>query len=99
MRANDKIYVSEYLKDLHERVKFEVTYGHLDKRTVIPITCKDLPHPDEKLHCRYSIATEPDAAIFTLQRTREDNTALLREAETMGVTKSVGLWQELSAFP
>ena len=68
-------------------------------RTPLPYPAEDLPHPDEKLHCRYSIATEPDAAIFTLQRTREDNTALLREAETMGVTKSVGLWQELSAFP
>ena len=37
MKANDKIYVSEYLKELNERVKG----FHLDK-TVKPITCKEL---------------------------------------------------------
>lgn len=38
MRANDKIYVKEYLKDLNERVKGY----HLEKTSVKPITCKDL---------------------------------------------------------
>ena len=38
MKANDKIYVSEYLKDLNERVKG----FHLDKTSVKPITCKEL---------------------------------------------------------
>lgn len=38
MKANDKIYVSEYLKDLNERVKgFQ-----LDKTSVKTLTCKDL---------------------------------------------------------
>ena len=37
MRANDKIYVSKYLKDLNERVKG----FYLDKK-VKPITCKEL---------------------------------------------------------
>ena len=38
MKANDKIYVSEYLKDLNERVK----RYHLEKTSVKPITCKEL---------------------------------------------------------
>lgn len=38
MRANDKIYVSEYLKDLYRQVKGY----HLDKTYVKPITCKEL---------------------------------------------------------
>ena len=44
MKANDKIYVSEYLKDLNERVNGAITYGHLDKTFVKPITCKELAH-------------------------------------------------------
>lgn len=38
MKANDKIYVSEYLKQLNERVKGY----HLEKTSVKPITCKEL---------------------------------------------------------
>lgn len=39
MRANDKIYVSDYLKDLYKRVKV----FHLDKMpSVKKITCKEL---------------------------------------------------------
>ena len=38
MKANDKIYVSEYLKYLNERVKG----FHLEKKIVKLITCKEL---------------------------------------------------------
>ena len=37
MKANDKIYVSEYLKDLNRKVK-----GFHLETSVKPITCKDL---------------------------------------------------------
>ena len=42
MKANDKIYVSEYLKDLNERVNQTIIYGKLNKDYVKPITCKQL---------------------------------------------------------
>ena len=42
MKANDKIYVSEYLKDLNERVKHAVTYSNLNRDTVVMLTCKEL---------------------------------------------------------
>ena len=51
--------------------------------------------PDPRLHCRYTIETQADSAVFQLWRTREDLDALLKEAESLGVTRAIGLWQEL----
>ena len=51
--------------------------------------------PEAALHCHYRIETEADRALFTLWRTREDLEELLEEAEGLGVTTAVGLWQEL----
>ncbi len=50
---------------------------------------------DEKLHCHYWTQVLPNEARFTLWRTREDLEGLLAEAEALGVTAAVGLWQEL----
>lgn len=61
-------------------------------------TLPDLPEDgltDEKLHCRYTIETTENSAIFRLWRTYSDLDDLLAEAQTAGVTKAIGLWQEL----
>ena len=50
---------------------------------------------DKKLHCHYTIKTSADSAVFHLWRTKTDLDDLLLEAESKGVTKAVGLWQEL----
>ena len=50
---------------------------------------------DPKLHCHYTIETKEKSAGFTLWRNREDIEELLEEAETLGVTTAVGLFQEL----
>ena len=50
---------------------------------------------DETLFCHYQIEVLADRAEFSLWRTKEDLGALLDAAETFGVTKAVGLWQEL----
>jgi len=50
---------------------------------------------DHALHCHYSVQTASDGAIFRLWRTRSDLDALLAEAETLGITRAIGLWQEL----
>ncbi len=50
---------------------------------------------DDRLHCHYAIETDEASANFQLWRTREDLEALLSQAETAGVTKAIGLWQEL----
>ena len=56
-------------------------------------------HRDEKLHCHYQIHTDADSARFTLFRTLEDLDALLAEGEALGVTRAVGLYQELHGIP
>ena len=52
-------------------------------------------HRDGKLHCHYCIQPGREEVRFTLWRTREDMLSLAEEAETLGVTACVGLWQEL----
>lgn len=52
--------------------------------------------PEPELHCHYRICTDPDKATFTLFRTREDMENLLSEADALGVTRAIGLWQELA---
>lgn len=51
---------------------------------------------EENLHCHYRISIDDSCARFTLTRTRDDLDALLTEAEDLGITTAVGLWQELS---
>lgn len=50
---------------------------------------------EETLHCHYQIALSDSAANFSLWRTAEDLERLLAEAEELGVTTAVGLYQEL----
>lgn len=52
-------------------------------------------HKEPSLHCHYAISLSPHRAEFLLRRTREDLEALLAEAEQLGVTTAVGLYQEL----
>ena len=52
-------------------------------------------HGDEVLHCHYHIAVEEEQARFTLFRTQDDLKKLLEEAEELGITNAVGLFQEL----
>ena len=52
-------------------------------------------HRDEKLCCSYHVEVLKDRAEFTLFRTKEDLQDLLQEAEMLGFTKAIGLYQEL----
>lgn len=56
-------------------------------------------HADPELHCHYSVEATQDYARFRLFRTEEDLVALIGHAEEWGVSKFVGLWQELGEFP
>jgi len=63
-----------------------------------------LPYPafdgrefvDHALHCHYHMELEPEKARFFLRRTIEDEEKLLAEAEDLGITATVGLWQEFN---
>lgn len=50
---------------------------------------------DPPLNCRYRIQQEKDRALFTLWRTKDSLRSLEAAAEALGVTLTVGLWQEL----
>ena len=51
--------------------------------------------PEESLFCHHRVEVFADRAEFSLWRTREDLDALLDAAAPFGVTKAIGLWQEL----
>lgn len=53
------------------------------------------PHRDLRLCCRYRIELKPDMAVFTIQRSREDLQKLMEQAEKLGFTRAVGLYQQL----
>ena len=53
---------------------------------------------DEALCCRYTIRETPQGFVFHLGRDRACLQKLLARAEPLGVTLSVGLWQELSSL-
>jgi len=53
---------------------------------------------DDKLHCHYTIETTEKSARFTLWRTMNDLEELLAEAETLGISGTVGLYQELGRY-
>ncbi len=67
---------------------------------ITPLPFPDLEEtgfPEATLHCHYKSELREDAAIFTLWRTQENLQNLLEEAEDLGVTTAVGLYQELFA--
>ena len=53
---------------------------------------------DPRLHCQYTIETTENSAGFTLWRNLVDIQELLEEAEILGVSTTVGLFQELHRF-
>ena len=55
----------------------------------------EFPFCDSSLHCHYRVELQEEAAVFYLSRTEEDVAALLHTAESCGVEKAVGLWQEM----
>ena len=50
---------------------------------------------EESLHCHYQIIPQDKHVDFHLYRTADDLRSLLENAKTHGVTKAVGLYQEL----
>jgi len=66
----------------------------------VPFPARDLPRgifQEAALHCHYCLELTDASAVFSLTRTVKDLEALLEEAAELGVTQSVGLWQELGS--
>ena len=77
--------------------------------TVTEKGCTPLPLPyappedgsfrDENLCCHYKAEIRDQAAVFTLWRTPEDLAALLDRAAALGISRTVGLYQQLKGSP
>ena len=68
--------------------------SHYEPETPFP---DGLPvHQDEKLHCNYCIEKQPDQVRFHFHRTADDLASLLAEAQSLGITHAIGLYQELA---
>lgn len=66
--------------------------GAADSPEEIPVPEGGFSH--ETLCCHYCIRRAADSVTFTLWRTPEDNKALLKKAEGLGVVGAVGLFQQ-----
>ena len=54
---------------------------------------------DARLHCRYRTEVFSDRAEFALQRTEAELAELLAEAEALGITKAISLYQQTKKLP
>ncbi len=53
---------------------------------------------DSTLHCHYRTELQQNAALFTLERTWEDNLELAKESKRYGVIHGIGLYQEIGSI-
>ena len=53
---------------------------------------------DKNLCCHYDIESYDDHIDFTLWRTAKDLTHFIKKAENIGISRCVGLWQELQGI-
>ena len=53
-------------------------------------------HHENTLHCHYEITAQEDQVLFRLGRTGEDQLSLLEAAAQLGVSRGLGLWQEMN---
>ncbi len=75
------------------RMCWHITPNGAQKRPLEHIPAAGME--DRALCCHYRIDPSPQQADFAIWRTREDLDVLLEQAPALGVTRTVGLWQEL----
>lgn len=100
--------LADYLKPYENREIWLDAAPTCGQMIVTPAGTKYLPqvnevfaedtHFDEALHCHYKIKIEKDQIVFTLSRGIGDLAAWLEEAQSLGVSCAVGLYQELDSI-
>ena len=64
--------------------------------TSLPDYCpKHNAHEEPELHCHYEITVAEEQIVFQLGRTDKDRISLLNSIKPLGVTRALGLWQEM----
>ena len=61
----------------------------------LELSPQQLPFLDENLICRYGFKADTNQAMFTLRREKQELDMLLHRAAEMGITKAIGLYQQL----
>lgn len=57
---------------------------------------RSAPLPCPQLHCHYGIYEHTDSIDFSVERTWDDLQDLLKEANASGISRAIGLYQQLS---
>ena len=69
-------------------------YSFCEISSITPDQCQKA-YKESDLHCHYTIETSQNKVTFTLWRNSDDIQDLIQEAEQCGISKIVGLYQEL----
>ena len=99
--------LTEHLKPWNNRKIWLEAALEAAEFTITADGCKVVPLPyehhleetfiEEILHCRYRCEVDSEKIRFWLYRTIDQLEALLEEASTLGIEKSIGLYQQLCA--
>lgn len=88
-----------WLETTPEILQITVDSNGSNKVLLLPDESVPWSFEDKALCCHYRTEVFPDHARFTLQRTAEDMTHFLKEAESLGVAKAVSLYQQMKKLP
>lgn len=86
-----------WLDTTREGLEILLTEDGATSTPLPPWACPAGGFEEKRLHCHYRISPEENSAVFTLWRTTADIEAQLSEAEALGVTAAVGLYQEFGS--
>lgn len=78
-----------------ETAKITVTADGSHREALSYEAVEDLPLHSDILHCSYQISVKPDRAEFTLSRTKTHLPELLAEGMSLGISRFIGLYQQL----
>ena len=54
----------------------------------------DTAHFEPELYCHYEITVENESVLFQLGRTEDDQRSLINAVKELGLSRTLGLWQE-----
>lgn len=86
-----------WLEAAPETLRYTVTEAGSCREWVTELP-EAFPQRDDRLCCGYHVEVFDDRAVFTVGRNWESLQKLMTQAEKMGFTRAVGLYQQLGKF-
>lgn len=84
-----------WLEAALEAAEFTVTHDGCQISPLSYVQAQEETFIEETLHCRYRCQVDSEKVHFFLYRTADQLDALLKEADSLGIEKSIGLYQQL----